>query len=56
VEAHVLDAPVGYDLYGQWVDLDFVERIRPMQRFDSVDALIAQMDLDVARTRQLLSV
>jgi riboflavin kinase/FMN adenylyltransferase len=56
VEAFVLDAPGSYDLYGHWVDLDFVERIRSMERFDSVDALIVQMDQDVARTRDILRV
>lgn len=54
VEAYVLGAPGDYDLYGHWVDLDFVERIRSMEKFDSVDALIAQMDQDVARTREVL--
>ena len=36
VEAFVIDAPDGYDVYGQWADVEFVERIRPMLRFDSV--------------------
>jgi riboflavin kinase/FMN adenylyltransferase len=55
VEAYVLDAPAGYDLYGQWIDLDFVERIRGMQRFASVDELIATMAGDVARARLVLT-
>jgi riboflavin kinase/FMN adenylyltransferase len=54
VEAHVLDAPVGYDVYGQWADVEFVERIRPMLRFDSVEELIAQMADDVQRARRLV--
>ena len=54
VEAFVLDAPEGYDVYGQWADVEFVERIRPMLRFDSVEALVEQMAEDVARTRRLL--
>jgi riboflavin kinase/FMN adenylyltransferase len=52
VEAFVLDS--GADLYGQRVSVDFVARLRNMERFDSADALIEQMDNDVARTRALL--
>ena len=52
VEAFVLDAPEGYDVYGQWADIEFVERIRPTLRFDSVDDLIVQMADDVQRTRR----
>ncbi len=54
VEAYVLDAPEGYDVYGQWADVEFVERIRPMLRFDSIGDLIEQMAEDVARTRGVL--
>ena len=54
VEAFVLDAPEGYDVYGQWADIEFVERIRPTLRFESVDDLIAQMADDVQRTREVL--
>ena len=54
VEAFVLDAPEGYDVYGRRADVEFVERIRPMLRFDSVEDLIVQMDDDVRRARALL--
>ena len=50
----MLDAPEGYDVYGQWADVEFVERIREMLRFDSVDDLIDQMADDVSRTREVL--
>ncbi|GAA2373649.1 riboflavin kinase [Gordonia sp. QH-12] len=52
VEAYVLD--VEADLYGQHVAVDFVARLRGMEPFDSVDALIAEMNNDVERTRTLL--
>jgi riboflavin kinase/FMN adenylyltransferase len=52
VEAHVLDADL--DLYGEHVGLDFVARVRDTVRFDSVDALVAQMADDVKRVRELL--
>jgi riboflavin kinase / FMN adenylyltransferase len=54
VEAFVLDTHE--DLYGARVAVDFVERLRGMDRFDSVDELIVAMDGDVARTRQVLGV
>jgi len=52
VEAHVLDTAA--DMYGAHVAVDFVDRLRGMDRFDGVDALIAAMDDDVARTREVL--
>jgi riboflavin kinase / FMN adenylyltransferase len=52
VEAFVLDADE--DLYGARVAVDFVERLRGMDRFDSIDELIATMDRDVERTREVL--
>jgi riboflavin kinase/FMN adenylyltransferase len=55
VEAYALDAPADYDVYGQWAGVEFVERIRGMERFDSVDALVVQMADDVARAGELLA-
>ncbi|HEU5302686.1 MAG TPA: bifunctional riboflavin kinase/FAD synthetase [Acidimicrobiia bacterium] len=58
LEAFVLgDDGGGYDgdLYGQAVKVRFVERIRAEQRFDSVDALVAQMHRDVEQARALLA-
>ncbi|MDR7520869.1 MAG: bifunctional riboflavin kinase/FAD synthetase [Armatimonadota bacterium] len=54
VEAHLLDADV--DLYGQPLELAFVERLRDERRFDGVDALKAQMAADIARTREVLEI
>ncbi len=51
VEAFLLDRDV--DLYGQTLEVDFVARLRGERRFDSVDALIEQMNRDVQRTREL---
>jgi riboflavin kinase/FMN adenylyltransferase len=53
VETFVLD--FDSDLYGEHVGLSFTQRLRDTVRFDTVDALVAQMRLDVARTRELLS-
>lgn len=52
VEAFVLDS--GGNFYGRRVALDFVERLRGMEKFDDVDALIAQIGADVERTREIL--
>jgi riboflavin kinase/FMN adenylyltransferase len=52
VEAFVLD--VDEDFYGQRVGLDFVDRLRDMERFDSVDLLIEQMHADVGKAREVL--
>lgn len=52
VEAYVLD--VEEDFYGQHVSLDFVARLRDMERFDSVDELLERMAEDVKRTRETL--
>lgn len=48
-EAHVID--FRGDLYGVEVDLTFEGRLRGEQRFDSVDALKAQIERDVDEAR-----
>jgi riboflavin kinase / FMN adenylyltransferase len=53
VEAYALDRD-DLDLYGVHVAVDFAARLRGMDKFDSVDALIAQMHLDIAEARALL--
>ncbi|MEV4320219.1 bifunctional riboflavin kinase/FAD synthetase [Actinocrispum sp. NPDC049592] len=53
VEAFVLD--VAEDFYGQRVGLDFVARLRDMERFDTVEGLLEQMHADVARAREVLA-
>lgn len=52
VEAYALDRD-DLDLYGVHVAVDFTARLRGMTKFGSVDALIAQMRLDVAQARAL---
>jgi riboflavin kinase/FMN adenylyltransferase len=43
------------DLYGQTIDVALIEYLRPEARFDGIDALVAQMDADCARAREVLS-
>jgi riboflavin kinase / FMN adenylyltransferase len=50
VEAYALDRD-DLDLYGTHVAVDFVARLRGMERFDSVDDLVAQMHRDVDAAR-----
>jgi riboflavin kinase/FMN adenylyltransferase len=51
VEAYLLDWD--RDLYGRELRVDFLARLRGERRFDSPEALIEQMRLDVERTREL---
>lgn len=51
VEAFVLD--FAGDLYGQHLEIEFVARLRGEERFDGVEALVSQMERDVAETRRL---
>jgi len=51
VEAYVMD--FAGDLYGEQVGLAFTARLRDTLRFDGVEALVAQMGRDVARSREL---
>ncbi len=52
VEAHLLD--LDEDLYGEHLELVFVARLRGEQRFEGLDALRAQIALDVEAVRTLL--
>jgi riboflavin kinase / FMN adenylyltransferase len=51
VEAYLLDRDE--DLYGRTLQIDFLSRLRGERRFDSIEALVEQMDRDVEQTRLL---
>jgi riboflavin kinase/FMN adenylyltransferase len=51
-EAHLMD--FSGDLYGRKVDLDFLERLRPEQKFESIDELKLQIGRDVDTARSWL--
>jgi len=53
IETHLLH--YSGDLYGRRVRLSFVQRLRDERRFDSVDALRAQIDADRRRAEHLFS-
>ena len=52
-EAHLLDANV--DAYGTTIEIDFVEHVRPMAKFDGIDTLVAALSADVERIRAMLA-
>lgn len=43
------------NLYGQQLTLEFVERLRPEKKFNSIDELIAQISHDAAQARTVLA-
>lgn len=51
LEAHLLDADV--ELYGETARVSFTHFLRSERKFDGVDALIAQLALDVQHARDL---
>ena len=53
VEVHILD--FDGDLYGKEVAVDWIEHIREEKKFDSLDALIAQIGQDKMTAREILS-
>jgi riboflavin kinase/FMN adenylyltransferase len=53
LEAYILD--FSGDLYGATLGIEFIERLRGMEKFDSVEALIDQMHADVERTRAVMA-
>ncbi len=54
VEAYAIDR-VGLDLYGLHVAVDFLAFVRGQAKFDTLDALLAQMAVDVEKCRQIVA-
>ncbi len=52
VEAHLLDFE--RDLYGREIELEFIEYLRPEQKFSSVQALIDAIRDDILQARKIL--
>lgn len=53
LEVHIFDFAA--DLYGQHLSVALVEYLRPEAKFDGLPALIAQMDRDSVRAREILA-
>jgi riboflavin kinase/FMN adenylyltransferase len=53
IEVHLLD--IDEDLYGETMRVQFIDRLRSEQHFESVEALVAQIEKDVEEARSLLA-
>ena len=53
LEVHIFD--FDRDIYGEYIHVDFIARLRSEEKFDDVDALVAQMHRDSALARQILA-
>jgi riboflavin kinase/FMN adenylyltransferase len=51
LEINLLD--FDQDIYGKDVEVRFVRYLRPEQKFENVDALVRQIELDVRQARKL---
>jgi riboflavin kinase / FMN adenylyltransferase len=52
VETHLFDFDV--DIYGEQLEIEFLQKIRNEQKFDTVNELIAQIKLDVDNAKKYL--
>lgn len=52
LEVHIFD--YSGDIYGRYIHVDFVGRIRDEEKFDNIDQLVAQMDRDSEAARSIL--
>lgn len=52
VEAHLLGFDA--DIYDQTIRLEFIERLRGEQKFSGIDALVAQIRMDIAEANDIL--
>jgi riboflavin kinase/FMN adenylyltransferase len=53
LETHIFD--FSGNLYGQHLSIALIDYLRPEMKFDGLPALIAQMDQDCARAREILA-
>ena len=53
LEVHILDNGVG-DIYGETMTVEFVERLRAERKFESREALMAQLEDDRRRTIEMI--
>jgi len=54
LEIHLLD--FDHDIYGKNLEIRFVRYLRPEKKFESVDALVRQIEIDVRQARELCAV
>jgi riboflavin kinase / FMN adenylyltransferase len=51
LEIHLLD--FDHDIYGKDIEVRFVQYLRPEEKFENVEALVRQIELDVQQARKL---
>ncbi|HEY7378228.1 MAG TPA: bifunctional riboflavin kinase/FAD synthetase [Steroidobacteraceae bacterium] len=54
LEAHVFDFDA--DLYGRWLAVEFVARLREERKFESLEAMVVQMHVDARQARAALGI
>lgn len=52
IEIHILDFKG--DIYNEWIDVDFIQKIRDIKKFNSPQELIQELDADKQKTLQIL--
>jgi riboflavin kinase/FMN adenylyltransferase len=53
LEVHIFD--FDESIYGEYIDVEFIARLRGEKKFESIDDLVAQMRLDADNARSILS-
>lgn len=53
IEVHILD--FSEDIYGQEIEIEFIEKLRNEQPFRNAEELVEQIRLDIAKARKLCS-
>jgi riboflavin kinase/FMN adenylyltransferase len=53
LEAHLFD--FDSDLYGRRIDVEFVAKLRDEEKFDDLDSMVEQMNIDAAQARAILA-
>jgi len=51
VETHILDFP--QNIYGEMLELEFIQKLRDEQKFSGADALLAQIERDKAQAQRI---
>ncbi len=53
LEVHIFD--FNRDIYGKYIHVEFIARLREERKFDSADALIEQMHIDSRQAKEILA-
>lgn len=53
LETYIFD--FNQDIYGEWLEVELVHYIRPEQKFENLDILIAQMKTDIEKAKTVLN-